>query len=122
MDLVDEQHLPRVEVGQDAGQVARFLEHRSGRRPHGDAKLVRDDMSQRGLAQARRTVHQDVVERLVPLSRRRNRHRQVLAQPVLADVLGQRPRPEPGLVLDVFVHPGPSDDPRRGQFAHRCLT
>ena len=37
MDLVDEQHVPRVEVGQDAGEVARFLEHRSGRRPHGDA-------------------------------------------------------------------------------------
>ncbi len=46
-----------------------------------------------------------MIQRLAAALGGGNRHLQVLADPVLADVVVQRPWPEPGLVLDVLVHP-----------------
>ena len=63
VDLVDEQHIVRFEIGQDGGQVAGALQHRSRGLAQIDAHLVGDDMRQRGLAQARRAEQQHVVER-----------------------------------------------------------
>ena len=63
VDLVDEQHVARLEVGQQRREVARPLEHRARGLAQVDAELVRDDVRQRGLAQARRTEQQHVVER-----------------------------------------------------------
>src|SRR5690606_35571079 len=51
------------------------------------AELGRDDLSERGLAQARRAGEQDVVEGLAPLPRRLDEHPEVLAQLGLADEL-----------------------------------
>ena len=53
MDLVDEQHVARLEVGQERGEIAGALEHRSRRLAQVDAELVREDVRQRGLAEAR---------------------------------------------------------------------
>jgi hypothetical protein len=64
MDLVDEQHVVRFEVGQHRGQVAGALQHRARGLAQVDAHLVGDDVGQRGLAQARRAEQQHVVERL----------------------------------------------------------
>ena len=64
MDLVDEQHVLRLEVGEHRGEVARALEHRAGGLAQVDAELARDDVRERGLAQARRAEQQHVVERL----------------------------------------------------------
>ncbi len=66
VDLVDEQHVARLQVGQDRGQVAGALDHRAGGGAEADAQLARDDLRQRGLAQARRPVQQHVVHRLRP--------------------------------------------------------
>ena len=63
-----------------------------------------DDVGERGLAQARRAVEQDVVERLAALPGRRDRHDEVLADALLPDVLVERARPEPRLELRVIVH------------------
>ena len=51
-----------------------------------------------------------MVERLAALPGRRDRDVQVLANAILADVLVERSRPEPGLVLDVLGHAGGGDD------------
>jgi hypothetical protein len=70
VDLVDEQHVVRFEVGQQRGQVAGALQHRAGGLAQIDAHLGGDDVRQGGLAQARRAEQQHVVERLAALARR----------------------------------------------------
>ena len=87
VNLVDEQHVALAEVRQDARQIARLLEHRPGGRAHGDAQLVADDVGERRLAETGRAVEQHVIERLAALRGRGDRHLQVLADAILADVV-----------------------------------
>ena len=47
-------------------------------------------------------MQQHVIERLLPLPRRGNGDVQVLADPILADVLVKQPRAQTGFVLDVI--------------------
>ncbi len=65
MDLVDEEHVVRLERGQDRGHVGlavdRGARHDAQRRAH----LVGDDAGQRGLAQAGRAGQQHVLAGLV---------------------------------------------------------
>ena len=110
VDLVDEQHLLLAQARQNRREIARPLEHRARRRPHGHAELVSDHVRQRRLAEPRRAVQQHVIERLAPLARGRDRHLQIGADPLLADVVVQRPRTQSGLVLDVFVDLRGGDD------------
>ena len=56
VDFVDEEHVARVEVGQQAGQVARLVQHGTRRDAHLRPHLVGDDVRQRRLAQSRRSV------------------------------------------------------------------
>ena len=70
VDLVDEQHVARLEVREQRREVARTLEHRSRRLAQVHAELVRDDVRQRRLAESRRSEQQHVVERLAALARR----------------------------------------------------
>ena len=74
-----------------------------GRRAHRHAQLVADDVRERRLAEPGRTVEQHVIERLAALPRRGDRHVEVLAHALLADVVGERARPQPGFVLGVVV-------------------
>ncbi len=53
VDLVDEQHVARLQVGEDRGEVAGALDHRPGGGAEADAEFARDDLRQRGLAEAR---------------------------------------------------------------------
>jgi hypothetical protein len=39
MDLVDEQYVARLQVGEECGEIARSLEHRAGRLAQIDAEL-----------------------------------------------------------------------------------
>ena len=64
VDLVDEEHVARLERGQDRGDVALSLERRAGDLPDRDVELAADDLRERGLAEARRAREQHVVERL----------------------------------------------------------
>jgi hypothetical protein len=70
MDLVDEQHIARLQIGQQRGQVA----GRSSTGPEvlasGNAHFAGDDVRQRGLAQPRRAKDQRVVERLASVAAR----------------------------------------------------
>ncbi len=103
VNLVDEQHLARREVRQDRRQIPGPLEDRPGGRPHRHAELVPDDVGQRRLPEPGRSVEQDVVERFVTLARRRDRHLQIFAHPVLADVVVEHARAEARLILRVFI-------------------
>ena len=77
MDLIDEQHVARLQIGQDRRQVAGPLQHRTGGLAQVDAQLGGDDVRQRGLAQARRTEDQHVIERLGAHARRVDEDRQL---------------------------------------------
>ena len=114
VNLVDEQDLPLLEVGQDGREVARLLQHGAGRGPHRHTHLVANDVGQGRLAQAGRSVEQHVIDRLVSLPRRLNRHLQVFPQPILADVVIERLRPETCLVLRVLISAHRTHDSRIG--------
>ncbi len=67
MDLVDEQHVARLQVGQDGREVAGALDHRAGGGAEPHAELARHDLRQRGLAKPRRSMKQNVVKRFAAL-------------------------------------------------------
>ena len=111
VNLVDEEHLVRLEIRQQRGEVSRPLQHGAGGRTDLHLQLLRNDVGERGLAQARRTVQQHVIERFPALPGRLDRHGQVLAHALLADVVRQRARPETRLVLQLLGVPQRGDDP-----------
>ena len=103
VDLVDEEHAVLLEVRQHPGQVAGLLDDRTGGGPHRNAHLVANDVGQRGLAETRRPIQQHVIERFAPLAGGRDGHVQVVANPILADVLVEHARAQSGVELRVFL-------------------
>ena len=87
VDLVDEQHVAVLEIGEQRGEIARLGDHRAGGGAEADAHLARDDLRQRGLAEPRRAEEQDMVERLAARLGGLDEHAQVLARGLLADEL-----------------------------------
>src|SRR5688572_21253406 len=68
VNLVDEQDLVFLEVGQHAGKVPRLLDRRAGRGGHRHAHLVRNHERERRLAEAWRPVQQHMIERFAALA------------------------------------------------------
>ena len=101
VDLVDEEDVALLEVGEDGGDVGLALERRAGSGADGDAHLAGDDAGQRGLAQAGRADQQHVVERLVAGLGRLDEDLQLLLERLLADEIGQLARTQRD--LDVLV-------------------
>ena len=75
----------------------------TGRLAQVDAELVRDDVRQRRLAEARRTEQQHVIERFLALSRRLDEDRQLAADLLLPDVFVEQARAQRALD-DVLLH------------------
>ena len=65
VNLVDEEHVVRLHRREDGGYVTGALDRRAAGWSKVDAELAGDDAGERSLAQSRRTVKQQVVERLV---------------------------------------------------------
>jgi hypothetical protein len=63
MDLIDEEDVVGLQVGQDGRKVAGAFEGRPRGHPEVDALLDRDDPGQGGLSQAWRAREQNVVQR-----------------------------------------------------------
>ncbi len=94
VDLVDEQDVARLEVGEQRSQVARALQHRPGGLAQVDLHLPGDDVRQRRLAQARRPEQQHVVQCLAPAARGLDEDLQLVADLGLPDVVGEPYGPE----------------------------
>ena len=94
VDLVDEQHIARLERGQDRRQVALALDRRSRDGAQAGAELLPDDVGKARLAEAGRAHQQYVIESLVPCLRCRERDVELLLQPLLPDELVESSRPE----------------------------
>ncbi len=97
MDLVDEEDVVALEVGQQRGQVLGLFQHRARGLAQVHTEFVGDDVRQRGLAQARRAEQQHVVQRLAALLRRADEDLQLLARLGLAHVLAQALGPQRAL-------------------------
>ena len=89
MDLVDEQHVPRLQVGQNGREVPGPLDHRARRGTEPHPQLAADDLRQGGLAQPRRPMQQHVIQRLGSGTGGLDKHRQVLAGGFLPHELRQ---------------------------------
>ena len=118
VDLVDEQDVALLELGEDGGQVAGPLERRARRDVQGDAHLGGGDAGQRRLAEPGRPGEQQVVDGLAAPAGRLDDDAEVLLQLALADELGEQARPQPGLddvlgvagdarVEELVTHGGP---------------
>ena len=90
VDLVDEQDVAILEIGEQGGEVARFGDHRPGGGAEADAELARDDLRQRGLAEPRRPEEQHMVERIAARLRRLDEDPQIFPRRLLPDKLVER--------------------------------
>src|SRR5665213_1288223 len=68
MDLIDEQHIARLQVGQLRGQIRGTLEHRPRGLAQIHTQLDRNDIGQRGLAQTRWPEYQHMIHGLGALA------------------------------------------------------
>ena len=89
MDLVDEEDVARLEVGEQAGEVALPLERGAAGDVQADAELGGDDVRERRLAEARRAGEQAVVERVAARLGRGDVDLQLLDHGRLAHVLAK---------------------------------
>ncbi len=106
MDLVDEEDVVLLEVCQDCGEVAGSLEDRAGGAGDADTQLLRDDVGERRLAQARRSGEEDVVEVLPPLLGRLDKEGQPFDDGALADEFGERARAQTRLECTLLLGGG----------------
>lgn len=66
MDLIDEEDIAFIEIGQYCCEVAGFFDHWAGCTAQLRAKLACNDSCQRRLTQAGRTVEQHMIEGVSP--------------------------------------------------------
>src|SRR4029079_12904578 len=85
VDLVDEEHVVRLDLGEQAGERALVLDRGAARGVEGRPHLAREDVRERRLAEAGRAAEEDVVEGLLPAARGLAADLQVLPVPGLAD-------------------------------------
>ena len=94
MDLVDEQHVARLEVGEQCRKIAGAGDHRPRGHAKADAELGGDDLGERGLAEPGRAREQRVIKRLLAMPGRLDEHPKIGAQLRLTDELTQPLRPQ----------------------------
>ena len=100
VDLVDEQHIARFQIGQDGGQIARPRQHRTRGHAKPHPQFARHDLRQRGLAKARGAMKQDMIHRLAPAARAFDEYAQIGPRFGLTDEIGQRLRTQSA--VDIF--------------------
>ena len=116
MDLVEKQHLPLAQIGEDGGQIALNLQSRARGLLKANVELVGDDGGQRGLAQPRRPEEQHMIQRFAARLRRFKGDRQLLFRLGLADELAQPARAQLELKTLLFFSARGADQPFRSGF------
>ena len=98
MDLVDEQDLVRLQVGQQRREITGPLQDRPGGLLESRPQLVRNHVRQRRLAEPGRPEDQHVIERVAALPRGRNENLHLRLDGALPDVIGERLWPHGAVV------------------------
>ena len=101
MDLIDEQDVVFIEVGEQGGQVAGLFDGGAAGDPDIDPHFRRNDLREGGFAQAGGAVQQDVVQRLPTQARGLHKYRQVFLDLLLPDIFLQRVRAKGIFVIPV---------------------
>ena len=83
MDFVNEQHVVRLQIGEQTREVGGLVEHGAGGHLDAGAQLVGDDVGERGFAQAGGAMQQHVVEGVAALLGGGHEHLQVFENLVL---------------------------------------
>ena len=122
MDFVDEQNVALLQIGEQRRKIAGLGDDRPRGGAEIDAQFARDDLRERGLAEARRADEQHVIERLVPRPRRLDEDRKVGARLLLADEFGQPLRPQRGLGGVFLAALGGDEAAGRGAHALKFLA
>ena len=121
MDLVDEEHISRLEIREDRGEVTCALDRRAGGRLDLCTELVGDYRRQRGLAQTRRPGEDYVVERLPPALSSLDEDAQALFDMILSAIVVQALRTQAPFDVEVIggevachepIAPGVASSPR----------
>jgi hypothetical protein len=120
VDLVDEQHIARLEIGEERREIAGLSDHGAGGRAEIDRQLARHDLRKRGLAEARRPDEEHVIERLAATFRCLDEDPQIAARLLLPDELGEQLRAQGGLGGVLFAPLGGNETARRR--AHRASS
>jgi hypothetical protein len=92
VDLVDEENVAVFQIGQQCGEIAGLGDDRTGGGAEIDAELLRHDLGERRLAEARRPDEKHVIERLAARFRRLDEDLEIGARRRLADEIVQRLR------------------------------
>ena len=103
MDFVDEEDRAFLDVGQKRQQVGGLRQGRPAGHLDRRAQFVRQHRGERGLAEPRRAVEENVAERLLEFLRRVDRDRQPPGDCLLADHLAQELRPQRRIALAIVV-------------------
>jgi hypothetical protein len=90
VDLVDEEEIVGLELGEQPGEGALVLDGGAARGVERDAHLLREDVRERRLSEAGRAAEKDVIERLFAAPRGLDEDLEVLLVLALADVLIER--------------------------------
>ena len=101
MDLVDKEDVVFAQVGEYGREVTRTFDRGAARCADGDAHLVRDDVRQRGLAEAGRAIEEEMVERFFALPRRFDGDADVFLGALLAGELVEHARPQRDLDIGI---------------------
>ena len=117
MNLVDKEHVVRFEVVHDCGQVGGALDSGTRGDVDVDAELARDDVRERGLAEAGRSGEEHVIEHLGASAGGFDRHAENFLGALLTDEFVKRARAqreiEPAIVFVTDARGGPSFSGRR---------
>ncbi|MNT29449.1 hypothetical protein D3C72_1651880 [compost metagenome] len=90
MNLVDEEHIVALQIGEQRRQVLGLFQHRAAGLAQIDAEFCRNDVRQGGLSETGRAKQQHMVECLAALLGRTDEDLQLLTRLGLAYVLVQQ--------------------------------
>src|SRR5690606_2673536 len=103
VDLVDEEHVVGLELGEERSELPLVLDGGRGGRVEGRASLLGDDQRERGLPETGRAAEEHVVDGIAAPLRRLDEDAEVLLDLSLADEFLEARGPEADLVASVFV-------------------
>ena len=118
MNLIEKKNFADLERSENRRQITFPLEHRPSAGLDRHFQLVGDDLRQRGLAQSRRAVQQDMIERLAAAPRCLDGNLDVLLHAPLADVFRQALGPHARFNSHVLVKRLSGDNPLRSPLLH----
>ena len=118
VDLVDEQHVAVLEIGEEGCEIARLGDDRAGGGAEAHAHLPRDDLRQRRLAKPGRAEEQHVIERLAARLGSGNEHAKILARRLLPDEIVEALGAQRG--VDVLGLARGGDEGGRCRSLQRC--